>query len=107
MSAFPLPVDLYIHYCTMINQICQGKYPDNFGLERMKVNQEIVSILSALQGKARGIHMVIRLLTGELIISGSFEDLKLLSHEFPYEQIAYYGLVDEGVLKNLSGIAYG
>lgn len=106
MQAFPLPVDLYIHYCTMINQIRQGAFPDPLGLERMKVNQEIKSIIIALE-KTSGKHMVIRLLTGELIISGSFEDLTLLSHEFPYEQIAYYGLSDFNVINNLRGIAYG
>lgn len=107
MAPFPLPVNLFLHYSTMIHQINSGSYPDPFGLESIRINRELHAIIGNLDGRASGLHLILRLNSGELIISGSVQDLQSLSNVVSIEQITYYGLADQNVVDALRGIAYG
>lgn len=102
--ATPQPVDIYSHYCTMIAQLSTGSHQDFFGMDKMRVEVEIRSIIQALDG-AIGKHLCFRLNSGELVISGSFEDLQMLSYQMGFEDITYYGLVDQHVVNRLKRIS--
>lgn len=106
MAPFPLPVNIHLHYSTMIHQINNGSYPDPFGMEAARVNSELRAIIGNLDGIA-GMHMIIRLDSGQMLISGSVEDLKALSQVMSIDQVSYYGLVDSNVVNALKGLAYG
>lgn len=107
MKPYPLPVNIYLHYCQMIDQIQKGTYQDPFGMERIRVNHEVNLIIELISGVSSGYHMVIKLYTGELLISSSFEDLRMLSDLFTIDDINYYGLVNEGTIAELRKISYG
>lgn len=100
MLPYPIPVDLYNQYVMMYNQISTGQFPDHLGMERIRIQKEISAIVNSLNGVI-GKHLVFRLNSGQLIISGSFEDLKILSVEFSLDDITYYGLVNQSDIDRL------
>lgn len=105
MSAFPIPVDFYNHYVMMMTQLSTRQVPDLFGLENHRIQTEIRSIVMALEN-THGKHIVMRLNSGQLIISGSFQDLQMLSNEISLEDITYFGVVCEDTIQRLRKIMY-
>lgn len=105
MPPFPIPVDLFDHYCTMYSQISQKKFPDPFGMEVLRIKNEIGTLIGVISGQhIHGQFLMFRLKTGEMLVSGSVTDLKMLSNMFTYDQIEYYGILNHDVVRKLSSI---